>query len=120
MGRNNGPDLSNLVHRDRESILRDIKEPSASINPDYVHQVVTLKDGRVLAGFLKREKDDTVAVDSKGRQTVFRGDQIESIQPESISTMPADLDRTIGPEGMEDLLIFLRADPARHGKPAQP
>ena len=29
-----GPDLSNLIHRDRDSVLHDILQPSATINPD--------------------------------------------------------------------------------------
>ena len=31
-----GPDLSNLIHRDYVSVLRDIHSPSAAINPDYI------------------------------------------------------------------------------------
>jgi len=29
-----GPDLSNLVHRDYASVLRDVTQPSFAINPD--------------------------------------------------------------------------------------
>ena len=36
-----GPDLNNLVHRDYASVLRDIAEPSAAINPDAVGYTVT-------------------------------------------------------------------------------
>src|SRR5262249_36954784 len=45
-----GPDLSNLVHRDYESVLRDIREPSAAINPDYITYIAELKSGRMLTG----------------------------------------------------------------------
>ena len=38
-----GPDLSNLIHRDPASVLRDIKEPNAAINPDYVAYNVRLR-----------------------------------------------------------------------------
>ncbi|MBO0699025.1 MAG: c-type cytochrome, partial [Zavarzinella sp.] len=41
-----GPDLSNLVHRDYHSVLRDIAEPSYAINPDYIAYRVDLNDGR--------------------------------------------------------------------------
>src|SRR5581483_1684187 len=43
-----GPDLSNLVHRDYASVLRDIREPSAALNPDHISYVLELSDGRVL------------------------------------------------------------------------
>ena len=47
-----GPDLTNLPHRDVASVLRDIREPNATINPDYVSYNVTLKNGERLTGFL--------------------------------------------------------------------
>src|SRR5262249_49157571 len=44
-----GPELSQLINRDVGSILRDIREPSATINPDYVSYLVLLKSGRTLS-----------------------------------------------------------------------
>ena len=41
-----GPDLSNISQRDYESVLKDIVNPSAAINPDYVAYTITMKDGR--------------------------------------------------------------------------
>src|SRR5205807_386575 len=52
-----GPDLGNLVHRDYESVLRDVAEPSFAINPDYITYLVTLKNGRLLTGSLRTEGD---------------------------------------------------------------
>jgi mono/diheme cytochrome c family protein len=40
-----GPDLSNLVFRDRDSVLHDILQPSATINPDQAGSLVKLTDG---------------------------------------------------------------------------
>jgi glucose/arabinose dehydrogenase/cytochrome c553 len=41
-----GPDLSNLAHRDYESVVRDIRHPSFAINPDFVtYTVLTKGDG---------------------------------------------------------------------------
>jgi mono/diheme cytochrome c family protein len=48
-----GPDLSNLVHRDAASVLRDIREPSATTNPDYVSYHVTRADGEQFTGFIR-------------------------------------------------------------------
>jgi hypothetical protein len=41
-----GPDLSNLDHRDYDSVLRDIRDPSGVLNPDYIASTARLKDGR--------------------------------------------------------------------------
>jgi len=40
-----GADLSNLIYRDYASVLRDITEPSAAINPEHISYNVELKDG---------------------------------------------------------------------------
>ena len=48
-----GPDLSNLIHRDYASVLRDITHPSFAINPDYLSYTVVLNDGRVLSGVVQ-------------------------------------------------------------------
>ena len=52
-GGNIGPDLSNLVHRDYASVMRDITHPSFAINPDYLSYTVALNDGRVLTGVVR-------------------------------------------------------------------
>src|SRR5207249_1775736 len=40
-----GPDLSNLVFRDYDSVLRDIASPNATINPDHLSYNLELKNG---------------------------------------------------------------------------
>ena len=52
-----GPDLSNLMHRDYASVLRDVVSPGFAVNPDYISHAVTLKDGRQLQGTLRRMLD---------------------------------------------------------------
>src|SRR5262249_44312636 len=52
-----GPDLSNLVHRDYPSVLRDIENPSFAINPDHLTYTVNLKDGRTLTGVVRSSGD---------------------------------------------------------------
>ena len=59
-----GPDLSNLVHRDYASVLRDITHPSFAINPDYLSYTVVLNDGRVLVGVV-HTTGDTISVGTR-------------------------------------------------------
>jgi putative heme-binding domain-containing protein len=106
-----GPDLSNLVHRDYESVLRDIAEPSFAINPDFITYVATLKDGRLLTGTLRAEGDRLLIGDTKGQVTAVRRDAVESLEPASTSTMPEGLPKLLGPERMKDLLTFLLTGP---------
>jgi putative heme-binding domain-containing protein len=107
-----GPDLSNLVHRDYDSVLRDIREPSATINPDYLASLVELKDGRIFTGVVRSDGPNRLVIgETSGKETALRKEQVEAIQPSSKSAMPEGLDRALGSEKMRDLLTFLLAPP---------
>lgn len=111
-GNDVGPDLSNLIHRDYESVLRDIREPSAAINPDYITYHAELTNGRVLTGTLRTLPNGKLVLsDGTGKQTVFDRNSVESLTPVSESTMPAGLDKTLNPDQLRDLLTFLLTEP---------
>ena len=106
-----GPDLSNLIHRDYASVLRDIHAPSAAINPDYIAYSVALTDGRVLQGTLRTEGDGLIVSDTAGVQTTVPRSSVEETAPSAVSIMPEGLDAALGPEKLRDLLTFLLTDP---------
>ncbi len=106
-GGNIGPDLSNLEHRDPESVLRDIREPNAAINPDHLTYTAALKDGRVLSGIVRSEGDRLHIGDREGRTVVVARDEVEALRPEATSTMPEGLAQALGPDRLRDLLAFL-------------
>jgi putative heme-binding domain-containing protein len=102
-----GPDLSNLVHRDYASVMRDITQPSFAINPDYITQTVTLKDERTLQGVVRTEGDKLHIGDKDGKTTIVSKADVASMRPAAISIMPDDLVKKLGPEQTRDLLTFL-------------
>ena len=106
-----GPDLSNLIHRDYESVLRDIRLPSATIHPDYLTYLVELKDGRVLTGVPRTEGDELVIGDDHGKEVRARRSDVEALHPSALSIMPEGLEKAVGPERMRDLLTFLLTEP---------
>jgi len=108
-----GPDLSNLVHRDYQSVLRDLNDPSAAINPDYLPSVVELKDGRVLTGVPRTDGDRIILGDQNGKETVLTKAQIEKLTPSPVSIMPKGLDQQLGPDKLRDLLTFLLIEPLK-------
>ena len=63
-----GPDLTNLVYRDYDSVLRDIREPNAAINPEHVAYTITKKDGSELTAVLSAENANTVSLALPGGQ----------------------------------------------------
>jgi putative heme-binding domain-containing protein len=106
-----GPDLSNLPQRDYASVVRDVTEPSYAINPDYVTQVIQLKDGRVLTGSVRTEGGRLHVGDKDGRVMVVGPKEVESMHSSPLSVMPDGLPKLLGPAKMLDLLTFLLSDP---------
>ncbi len=105
-----GPDLGNLAHRDAASILRDLREPDAAINPDYLSYSVALTDGRVLLGTLRAENAQSLRIgDSQAKETVVAAEEVEQIVPQATSMMPKDLLKPFNPRDIDDLVAFLMA-----------
>ena len=107
-----GPDLSNLVHRDAGSVLHDLKEPSASINPDYVAYNVTLRNGDVLTGFVRAQEAEVlrvITVDGRDHR-VPRG-ELQDLRPSQVSLMPSGLIDGLKEGQVRDLLTFLLHEP---------
>ncbi|MGQ0634944.1 MAG: ThuA domain-containing protein [Planctomycetaceae bacterium] len=102
-----GPDLSNLIHRDYASVLRDVTEPNFAINPDFLAYTVALKDGRTLAGTVRTVGDKLLIGDQKGTVTEVQQRDVDVMAVQSISTMPEGLPKQIGPDRLRDLLTFL-------------
>jgi len=103
-----GPDLNNLIHRDYASVLRDIKEPNAAINPDAVGYVVTLKNGEAITGTRVGETDDSLSLAQPGGQIArsMKRD-IAKIEPMKISLMPEGIDKTLTSAELRDLMTYL-------------
>lgn len=111
-GREFGPDLSNLVHRDRESVLKDILEPSATMNPDQAGRRITFAGGSVLSGIVRSLDDDAVVLRLPGGAEIeIDRAEVASIEPSGSSLMPDGLVNSLSGEELEDLLTYLLTDP---------
>jgi putative heme-binding domain-containing protein len=107
-----GPDLTNLAFRDRESVLRDILHPSATINPDHPASTVKLKDGNSLTGIVRRadEKEVSVALQAGAVPVLSRGD-VAGIELLQTSFMPEGYADRLTKSQQDDLLSFLTTSP---------
>src|SRR6267142_1580206 len=114
-GKTIGPDLSNSAAKDAASVLRDIKEPNASINPDYVAYNVSLKNGEELTGFVRAQNEQVLRlVGADGKESLFRHADVKELRPSSVSLMPAGLLEPLKELQIRDLLTFLlNGPPAR-------
>lgn len=107
-----GPDLSNLVHRDPASVLRDIRDPGATLHPDYVAYRAELQDGELHVGFLRGSADGSVRMfDVDGRETVLARKEVANLHPTGQSLMPSGLLDGRSEGDIKDLLTFLLHEP---------
>ncbi|MBN8247788.1 MAG: ThuA domain-containing protein, partial [Verrucomicrobia bacterium] len=107
-----GPDLSNLVHRDPTSVLRDIRDPGATLHPDYVAYRAEMRDGEMHVGFLRGSADGNVRIfDVDGRETVLARKDVANLHPTGQSLMPSGLLDGRSEGDIKDLLTFLLHEP---------
>ncbi|MGV3482839.1 MAG: ThuA domain-containing protein [Planctomycetaceae bacterium] len=102
-----GPDLSNLIHRDYASVMRDITQPNFAINPDYVASSLVLTDGRVISGVVRSIDDNLHVGDQQGKTIVIPKSDIEQLRASSVSVMPENVLKTMDASQIRDLLTFL-------------
>jgi len=103
-----GPDLSSLTQRDYASVLKDILEPSAAINPDHLAYNVELKDAEPLTGVILDDTPAAVVLGQVTGQTISISRQrIKSMKPSAVSLMPEGLFKGITVQQQTDLLTFL-------------
>lgn len=126
-----GPDLSNLIHRDGDSVLRDITEPNALINPDHVAYNIELANGDGITGFVKSQDNKMLRVlATDGKDYTYERDAVVAVEASAVSLMPSGLLEGLAESRVRDLLTFLLHEPPnrsrsearsflkRHGAPA--
>lgn len=107
------PDLTPSVHRDPDAVLKDIVEPSAAINPEFVSYVVELSGGDTLSGVvLSQDADRIVLVDAEGKERPLPRGKIRRFRSSALSLMP-DGFKKLGDEKLRDLVAFLCAEPKK-------
>jgi len=107
-----GPDLSNLIQRDYASVLQDIREPNAALNPDHLAYNVELSDGEAFTAVLKSDtRDELTVADVSGRLVKVPRRQVKSIKPSTLSLMPEGLVQALPAEQLRDLMTFLLTSP---------
>lgn len=113
-GQKFAPELDSLWQRSAESVLRDIRDPNATINPDFLGYTILLADGRVLNVTARSvSSDKLLVVSQESRQSTISISDIEELRPLSTSMMPTGLLDALGPSDVQDLLAFLASPPPR-------
>ncbi len=113
-GAGHASDLSNLVSRDAASVLRDIKLPSGTINPDYVGYNIVMRNDDEHSGFVRNEGNDRLKITSAtGEETVVNPTDVAEMRPAGVSLMPEGLLEGLAESQVNDLLTFLLNEPPK-------
>lgn len=116
-----GPDLTNQAGRKLADVYRDVADPSATINPEFVAFTVATKDGRVVVGVVRAEGFDAIrVVDTDAKATEVRRSDIEEFRASPTSIMPVGLVGVLGEDKLRDLLAFLTSRPGSGPPAAKP
>jgi putative heme-binding domain-containing protein len=104
-----GPNLATITGRTAEDLLTHILDPNREVAPAYVNYTVALADGRIVSGIIAQESANALTLKrAEGVTEVIPRTQIEAITSTGISLMPENLETIVNPQGMSDLLLYLR------------
>lgn len=107
-----GPDLTNLVHRDRDSVIKDIVQPSATINPDQAGSLLKLHDGTSLQGIIRSADDQNIKLAlPAGAELNIEKAKVAATEPLKTSLMTEGFGNLLSKAQQEDLLTFLLTNP---------
>jgi putative heme-binding domain-containing protein len=111
LGGNIGPDLTRIgrIRSDRD-LLEALLYPSASFVRSYEPVNVVTNRGQIITGLLREDNGAEVLVTTAERKDVrITHDEIQEMQPGTVSVMPAGLDKQLTQQQLADLLEFLRS-----------
>jgi putative heme-binding domain-containing protein len=106
-----GPDLTTIGnHRSREDLLDSLVEPSRRIEPKYATYTAATADGMTLSGLLvKRDENQVVLQDSKGKEIVLAARDVEELRPSRTSLMPDGQLAGLTAQEAADLIEYLHS-----------
>ncbi len=121
-----GPDLTAVAKRySQQILLREIIEPSVQISDQFQNHTILTASGLVHSGRImeRGETEWTVAVDPRQPSAIVQipAEDVEEVQPSTVSLMPQNLLDTLSQDEILDLLAYLvSAGDANHPAFDQP
>jgi putative heme-binding domain-containing protein len=110
-GGTTGPELTHVGKtRTERDLLESILYPSLSFVRSYEPVLVTTVDGKIVNGLIRDESaQEYVLATGPNEEVRLRRNEIEQIQPSTVSIMPAGLDKQLTPQELADLVTFLKS-----------
>ena len=106
-GANLGPNLTGSGRGDINYLLENIVDPSAVVPADYKLSTVTMKDGRVLSGFISAQNPQTMTLRTMTETQTLDRTTVAKTEASAQSLMPEGILDALQPEQIRDLFGFL-------------
>jgi putative heme-binding domain-containing protein len=104
-----GPDLTGVKNQPVEALLYHILVPDAEIYPGYQNYEVETKDGVSHSGLLAEENESFITLKRALDETEqIPRNRISSMRATASSLMPNELEKTMTPQELADLIAFLK------------
>ncbi len=109
LGREIGPNLSEIGSKlSREAMFESIIFPSAGISHNYEAYTLVLASGTTITGLITSETDDSVSIKADdGLVREFSKDEVDEKVKQTISLMPADLQKLMSVQDMVDVVEYM-------------
>lgn len=105
-----GPELTKIGEiRTKRDLLESILFPSLSFVRSYEPVLIITTDGLTINGVIRDETaQDYVVATGPDKEVRVRREDVEDIQPSTVSVMPAGLDKQLSTQDLADLVAFLK------------
>jgi putative heme-binding domain-containing protein len=108
-GKEVGPVLTEIYRKSKETILHDILDPNAAVEPKYINHRLETLDGIVHLGIVFAETDQSITIMKTGGEKVtVSKTEVKSFRSLGSSLMMAGLESSMTVQEMADLLEFLQ------------
>lgn len=106
-----GPDLGMVATKPTDWLITAILDPGQAVEARYRSWSIRLQSGDDLSGIITAETANNLVLRmAEGVEHAVLRSDIQSISPESVSLMPAGFESALTPQGMADLLVWLRGN----------
>ncbi len=110
-GANVGPDLFDIRHQPKETILFHLIMPEAEVAPAFAPYLCETKDGRSTTGLLLSETPASITLrQPAGLETTVLRTDLKSLTALPGTLMPTGLDAAMQPQDIADLVAYLKGE----------
>ena len=113
-----GPDLVALAGKPVNFFMQEILDPNRNLDSRYMAYAALTDTGRTLTGLLVAETAGAITLrGAEGKEETLERDELDQFRATRASLMPEGLEKMLPPQGMADVISFIKANAAQEAAP---